>query len=392
MEGLRIMKYLSYDAAVFMVGKNYNIIFNTEEIGLAWVEIDGVRYYDADNGNIKCYEYIHKIEIPMERLDFAKEYRIGFRRAFERKMYFSTTEDCEYTKEYKFYPIEKKEHYNFYMIADTHSEHVHSAESGRYFGEELDFLILNGDIADGSADVEQVLTTHKIAAGVLKGKKPVIFVRGNHDTRGAMACELSKYIPLQNGKTYYTFEAGNIFGICLDCGEDKPDAHESYGHMADFTPFRREQIKFLENIIKRGDYLKYDNVIVICHMRLTVEWNEAFKDIYNEWIELLNVISPDIMLCGHEHVFYVLENGEASFDDVQKRTKYPIVVGSQCRGNDRTNHADEEPDFIGTAVTMSKNDINIKFTDSRHNILEEHSLKKMKHIGILCNRCENNSI
>ncbi len=370
------MKYLLYDAGVFVIGKNYNIIFNTEEIGLAWVEIDGTRYYDTDNGNIKSNEYIHKIEIPMELLDSVKKYKIGFRRAFERKHYFPTSEDTEYTKEYVFYPVEKKDSYNFYMIADTHATHVCPSESGKYFDDELDFLILNGDIADGSVNAEQILTTHKIAANVLKGEKPVIFVRGNHDTRGAMACELSKYIPVQNGKTYYTFEIGNIFGICLDCGEDKPDSHPEYGRMADFEAFRKEETEFIKKVIEDAKYSKYEYVVAICHMRIPIYHNEFFKETYNEWLELLNVISPDIMLCGHEHKCYVLENDVASFDDEAKRTTYPVVVGSRCLGPDDFYNKAEKPDFHGTALTLEKNKINIKFTNSEHDVVEEYELKR----------------
>ncbi|MDY3929629.1 MAG: metallophosphoesterase [Clostridia bacterium] len=365
------MKYLLEEATVFAVGSSYDIVFNTEEKGLAWVEIDGKRYYDTDNGNIKSEECVHKIEIPMSLLDKTKEYKIGFRRAFERKQYFPTSEEEEYTKEYKFYPVEKKEAYNIYMLADTHSNYECSSKTAQYFGDDLDFLILNGDIADGSIDTDHILTTHKIASMVSKGEKPVVFVRGNHDTRGAMACELSKYIPVQNGKTYCTFTLGDIFGICLDCGEDKTDDHAEYGHMADFEQFRRDEIGFIDEIIEKGEYLNYSNVLVICHIRISKEQNAVFSDVYNQWLEKLNEISPDLMLCGHEHVCYFLENDRASFDDETKRTNYPVVVGAEGKPD-----AYNVTDFIGSAVLVNRDEITVKFTNSNYEVTEEHTVKR----------------
>ena len=67
------MKYLIEEAVVYVAGDYYNIIWNTTEKGLAWVEICGEKYYDADNGNIKSEEFVHKVKVPQLYGKTAKE-------------------------------------------------------------------------------------------------------------------------------------------------------------------------------------------------------------------------------------------------------------------------------------------------------------------------------
>lgn len=364
------MKYLIDEATVFAIGYNYDIIFNTTEKGLAWVEIGNKRYCDSDNGNIKSEECVHKITIPMKILDQAKGYKICFKRAIERKQYFPTSEEEVHTKEYSFRPVEKKENYNIYMIADTHSKWELPSQSAQYFGDGLDFLIMNGDIADGSIDLEHILVTHKLASEITKGELPVVFVRGNHDTRGAMAVELSKYIPTQNSNTYFTFALGDVFGICLDCGEDKSDDHAEYGCMADFEEFRRKETEFLDKVLEEEDYLNYSNVLLITHIRPNIAGNEFDKNVYAQWIDKINEIAPDVMLCGHEHKFYVLKAGNPVFD-TNKKICCPIVVGAQRRGKD-SERPEMEDDFIATALTITPESIEINFTNKNKEVVDKH--------------------
>ncbi len=369
------MKYLIDEATVFAIGHEYNIIFNTEEKGLAWVEIGNEKYCDDDNGNIKSEECVHKIAVPMSVLDKEKGYTICFCRAYERLAYFPKSDEEIQKKTYKFYPVEKKESYKVYMISDTHCECENSVKSGKYWADNLDFLILNGDIGDACVDVDMILTLHRIASGVTKGEKPVVYVRGNHDTRGQLAVELSKYIPTQNNKTYYTFALGDIFGICLDCGEDKVDTHPEYGNMANFEPFRKKQIEFLDDVIDKAEFINYKHVIVISHVRVNEKGNEVFKDVYVQWLERLNEIAPDVMICGHEHKYYIIDKDDKIFD-TEKTVNYPMIVGSQVRGNKRTSNADLPADYIGTALNIKDDEFEVLFTNSNNEVIEKHTINR----------------
>ena len=365
------MKYLIEEAVVYVAGDYYNIIWNTTEKGLAWVEICGEKYYDADNGNIKSEEFVHKVKVPQHVLDEAKEYTIFFAVCVARLPYFPQSLE-PVSKTYKFYPVVKKDRINAYVIADTHSEDRYAVMAANHHN--LDFLILAGDIADKSMNLDYILTTFRVAAGITHGEKPVVFARGNHDTRGLMAPDLYKYIGTDRGHTYFTFKLANIFGFVLDCGEDKPDSNKEYGGMAAFEPFRREQVAFLDEIIEKGEYKNYDHVIMVCHMRLNQGWCEKFKDVYAEWLKRINIMNPEIILSGHEHTYFNQPAGEELFDTGVKFNA-PVVVGSMCSGNYHTDHAEEEPDFVGTLVTIGDSGTETSFTNSKGEVLKGKEVK-----------------
>ncbi|MBO5269618.1 MAG: serine/threonine protein phosphatase, partial [Clostridia bacterium] len=79
---------------------------------------------------------------------------------------------------------------------------------------------------------------HRIAAGVTKGRIPVVFARGNHDTRGKYAERLANHTPTDNGRSYYSVRLGKLWMLVLDCGEDKNDDHAEYGHTMCCHAFR----------------------------------------------------------------------------------------------------------------------------------------------------------
>lgn len=69
------------------------------------------------------------------------------------------------------------------------------------------------------------------------GEKPVIYVRGNHETRGAFASELPEYLGLES--LYYFTRYGDYSFLVLNSNEDKEDTHEEYGSMNDYSLYRR---------------------------------------------------------------------------------------------------------------------------------------------------------
>ena len=101
-------EYLLDEAAVFAATDHYDIIWNTTEKGLAYVECGGKKFYDHANGNVKSEETVHKVSVPKNVLDEAKEYTINFREVFERKPYFPTSSEDLFSKTYAFRPVTEK--------------------------------------------------------------------------------------------------------------------------------------------------------------------------------------------------------------------------------------------------------------------------------------------
>lgn len=50
---------------------------------------------------------------------------------------------------------------------------------------------------------------------------PILYNRGNHETRGVFADRLHDYFPTRNGRHYQLCKVGSVCFLLLDCGEDQ---------------------------------------------------------------------------------------------------------------------------------------------------------------------------
>ena len=132
----------------------------------------------------------------------------------DRRPYFPLSED-ERSLTVSFRPVPTDREINIYHIADAHNLVDEPVSAGRYFGDKIDLLVLNGDIPNHSGDIENFNAIYEIASAITYGSCPVVFARGNHDTRGIHAEDMPNFIPTINGKTYYTFRVGATSGRTL---------------------------------------------------------------------------------------------------------------------------------------------------------------------------------
>ena len=237
---------------VFAIEDTYQIFMPFSCEVIVTVRVGTTEYYDDWGGIFRSNTGIHRVEIPMTELDTAKEYTVIYRKMIQRKPYFPVSEEpVEIT--FPFRPLGDQKTIRVYHIADAHNLEEPVITAGRYFGDAIDLLVLNGDIPNHSGKVENFNTIYKIASAVTGGSCPVIFARGNHDTRGICAELFGNYTPTCNGRTYYTFRLGPVWGIVLDCGEDKDDSHEEYGHTICFHRFRQKETEFLRRVIANAE-------------------------------------------------------------------------------------------------------------------------------------------
>lgn len=352
-------KILCYDPAVYAVEDRYEIVFKTYEACAAWVVIDGVRYTDNFCGVVRSSSTIHKVRVKQEVLDRAKKYTVVLALIPERPAYFPKTTEY-FEKEYSFRPLPEGD-IHAYMLADTHSKVDEPAKAAEYFGEGgLDLLILGGDNGNTADDEGSVLTMAKIASKVTKGEIPVVYMRGNHDTRGAYAEFLGSYVGTDNGKTYFPVKLGRISALVLDAGEDKLDTHEAYGDIADYTEFRLAQLELIKNTDLDGEVK-----LLLCHVPFA-SFETPFSDVFAEWTKELNKKGIDLMLAGHTHALYMFGANERSICDTS--ANFPVCVGSAI---DR--HVDGS--YVGTAIIISKDEITLRFTDAEFKVHEEHKIK-----------------
>ena len=345
-------EYMLVAPTVYAIGDKYNIFVPFSDEVIMWVKVGEHTYYDHCNGILRSNTNMHKVELPMSVLDEAKEYTVVYKKMIERKPYFPTSED-ERSYTVSFRPVKDGGNINIYHISDAHNLVDEPVAAGRYFGDEIDLLVLNGDIPNHSGDIKNFNAICEIAAGVTGGHCPCVFARGNHDTRGIHAEDMPYYIPTMNGNTYYTFKVGCVWGLLLDCGEDKRDTNAEYGGTICFHYFREVETEFIKEVIANADreYNAPDvkHKLVISHVAFTHILQPPFdieQELYGEWARLVREhIKPELLLYGHHHVVDIYPVG-SDFD--HQGQACTAIVGSRPT----FANADHPNGFIGAGIVL----------------------------------------
>lgn len=357
---------LLYHPGVFLIEQDYEMILICRRNALASVIVDGMTFTDNRNGVMCTDTEVHKIKVPMALLDKARRYRVHLAPLADHCNYYPKPDPTE-AYEYAFTPVPADGPVTAYVLADTHGDAVTPAETVLRYGS-IDLLILLGDIGDSAATREQIITLHRLAATVTEGRFPALYIRGNHDTRGYMAEHLMDYIPTRGGSTYYTFRAGPVWGVVLDCGEDKPDTSIEYGGVADYIGFRHAQTAYLRSLVANAPNTYaaegITHRVALCHINFTRTdrpFNDRNPEIYEDWIAALNEIGIELLICGHEHKVGVQPDSDYHGDPIPTfktlltaahRDHPEPLKGGHCPG-----------EYTGTALTFSDGQILRRFTN-----------------------------
>ncbi len=354
------------DPAVFDVGESYCVIFLTRLRGIGWVEAGGKEYgAETLGGLIRSDLDAHRIHVPKKALDEAGSYSVNFAPVMSRAPYWPKCGRIV-SKTFRFRGIGGKKELNVYHLCDTHSHLTGPTAAAGYFGSDTDLFILNGDIPDHSGTIDQVRKIHELCANAAHGEVPILFSRGNHDTRGESALEFIGCTPNVGGDYFFTTRIGGMWTLVLDCGEDKPDASAEYGGMVAFDAYRRRETEFLKkiNANAREEYLAegVSSRVGVCHIPLFSDWNGFAADIYGDWLKELNKMGLDLMLCGHNHTTEFFPDGA---DTLFGRMEFPVAVGGRMEGRG----------YVGTALRVTPGSIELSFTDSEKKVRESHTIK-----------------
>jgi 3',5'-cyclic AMP phosphodiesterase CpdA len=219
---------------------------------------------------------------------------------------------------------------------DTHQQHDALEALGKatdLFGPEL--LVLNGDLvydgyhknskAGGREEEMFIKTFFELGMGSADWpKRPVSFVRGNHDTRGTLARRLPRYSPTPRPDGYHgLLRVGPVAIIQLDTGEDK-EGPNIYGGLGDFAAYRELQKAWLEQAVTDPRFAQAPYKIVFCHIPLRwknpAEAGDWCSDGDARWSPLLAKAGVQAVISGHTHEFWHSEPEAA-------RPYHQIVAG-----------------------------------------------------------------
>lgn len=303
-------------------GDGYSVVFATSDHGTGYVEytFDGKDYkiFDTNGGRLISDTKIHSIDIPYEHLD-NNTYKVGSTRVFEQYSYGSYTGKEVVSEEYPFYPVSGDD-ITFLVLSDWHT-HLDKAYAAAANAGDYDALILMGDSSPGlDFEDEAVRNIIEFAGTLTNGKRPVLYTRGNHETRGAYASKLADALGLD--EFYYTADLGNYSFVVLDSGEDKDDSHPEYGGMTDYNTYRAEMVEWL-----KGVKLKSNKVITLSH-----SWciSDVEKDLSESAWNELDRLSTRLIISGHTHQCRLL--GETD-EEKAMLSNHPDIIGYMDGGN-----------------------------------------------------------
>lgn len=368
--------FLYCKPSVFVIGNEYEILVNLNAFGLCFIKVGETLYYEENSGVLPSERTIVKIRVPQSELDKAKSYEIIYRQTDNRKSYWSTFLPTV-TEKFTFKPLEKTENIHIYYVSDVHYCFEIAKKTVGYFGDDTDLFVVNGDI--GEAETEQnYLEVCSFVGEIAGGEIPVLFSRGNHDTRGRLAERFTEYFPNNNKKTYFNFEVGCLSGLVLDCGEDKLDTSREYDNSESvleeyrginrFHAYRQKQLEFLQSAQPKADKINFV-VSHVCPAKTTSQPGGQFdidREVYAKWCAELDRIHPAFMLCGHYHHAFMINPGD---NQSLLPHNYPVVVGINRIPASASEH------FWGCAIVLNKHKAEVMFTDETHTVQEQYLLE-----------------
>lgn len=204
------------------------------------------------------------------------------------------------------FPAPEKE---LFLVAfsDIHEQtQIYKQQARQIPWEQVDYALYLGDLVNHVDDAKQ---TAAAILGLPTGDfdLPRVFARGNHETRGAKARDLSNWLLPAGGQYYYTFEGGNAFFVVLDSGEDKPDSHVEYAELINFSEYHQAQAFWLAQVFESAEYQNADYQIVLVHIPPFEDYSDIFPedfltDAFDPVLDLLHEQDDiDLVMSGHIH-------------------------------------------------------------------------------------------
>jgi len=205
----------------------------------------------------------------------------------------------------------------FAVWNDTHINNTTIAQLHAQTPAKVDFLLWNGDICNDWHKDELLVPTLLHPAGTdFTAQRPLMFVWGNHDLRGAYGYRLPDYAASPLGRSYGAFRSGPVAVVCLNTGEDKDDDHPSFKGRVACEPLRREQAAWLrDHVLKTPELRDAPYRVVFCHIPLRWKDEDETGREYDNfsrrsrtlWHDALVEWGAQVVISGHTHEHHWME-------------------------------------------------------------------------------------
>jgi predicted phosphodiesterase len=334
------------------------IMWVTEPRAAGWVEYgrDGeapTRVLPVRDGLIEANTRVHRVTLTGLAPGTLYTYRIATRPIVSFGPYKVDYGDIARSDTHAFRTLgPARQTYSVLVLNDLHEDvdtmraHV-TREAARPF----DLVFFNGDSLSHLESEAQVLDRClKPASEAFASRVPLLLVRGNHETRGAFARELGRYLALPGGRFYYSFDHGPVHFVVLDTGEDKEDGHWAYSGLTGFDDYRQEEAEWLAQEVASRAFKQARFRVLVAHMpffggeRTRVDGHGP-ADCRERWGRLLNESGLDLHIAGHTHRADWVEPAAGA-------NSFPVSVGGgSARGSNTATRVNVTPDRLEVIVT-----------------------------------------
>jgi calcineurin-like phosphoesterase family protein len=142
----------------------------------------------------------------------------------------------------------------------------------------------------------------------LAGVRPLIFVRGNHETLGVSSRLFDSWLGHPSGKSHFLMRYGDVAFMIVDTGEVGAGL---YNENKNFGELQKEWIK---KSLLAPEFADASFKVLLCH--IPPNGGKKTKAMFDGCFQKAQ---PDLMLCGHIHRPQFFKAGEV--------TPFPLCIG-----------------------------------------------------------------
>lgn len=311
------------------------VYFTTSEKGFSSVELrdpangEITRHVTIDDGLIEANNIRNAIELKGLKPSTRYEYRLFSTKIKQFRLSQNIYSDTIRTAWYSFTTLDPKATSStFITTSDIHDDAEKYKRLLSHMPlQQTQMVFLLGDILSHFSREGQPYSSFiDVSVDEFAKEIPFILIRGNHDTRGALARTYDQYIRRPDKHFYGTYSLGDTFVTMLDTGEDKPDSHHDYSELAAFEDYRKEQAEWLKKVVKSKAFKSAKHRIVMAHIpplkddgtstRVSVHGPDM---VYKLYLPILNKEKIDLMISGHTHRYELIETNKGI-------NNFPILI------------------------------------------------------------------